>query len=319
MLPDNPELRWLRGNGVTQSTSKHVGKQGSIGTPLSLATWLRKYASFHRRAGPTPLIILAILAGVRDKNLFVTVHEIDPLRQAHRWIHRMYRKCETVLVFSENMKRAVEALEVESGKIVVTRCGMVIPPLAGQDHSKCIFFGGYNILTGKGYLPLLEALRILKSRGVIILLIIYVGHGCNGLETACEQACRGGVDEMIEWRDFFTASQLAGAYQGCKACIEPFTGGSARHPVTTAMANATPVIATRCVDIPEYLGASANYIDGSAESIADAISGIEHGRVDLYAIGTASRERAKEELNTLTVAQNLQRLYCRNQGSDGGA
>jgi len=259
--------------------------------------------------GSIPLFVLATLAGVRGRRLFVTVHEIDPMQQAHRWLNRMYRKCETVIVFSENMKRAVEALGVESGKIVVTRYGSVIPPLAIRERSKYIFFGGHNILSGKGYVSLIDCLRILKSQRIIIRLVIYAGHGCNGLEAAREQAFRAGVDDMIEWSDFFTASQLAAAYQECKACIVPFTGGSARHPVTTAMANATPVIATRCVDIPEYLGSSAIYVNGSAESIADAISGIEHGCIDVCALGTASRERAQDELNTLTVAQNLQRLY----------
>jgi hypothetical protein len=33
------------------------------------------------------------------------------------------------------------------------------------------------------------------------------------------------------------------------------------------MVNATPVIATRAVDIPEYLGELGIYVDGTAESI----------------------------------------------------
>ena len=52
----------------------------------------------------------------------------------------------------------------------------------------------------------------------------------------------------------YSEADLVSAYQTSKACIIPFTGGSARHPVTTAMANAAPVIATAAADIPEYLG-----------------------------------------------------------------
>jgi glycosyltransferase involved in cell wall biosynthesis len=259
--------------------------------------------------GSIPLFALAMLAGVRGKRLFVTVHEIDPLQHAHRWINRMYRKCETVLVFSENMKQAVQALGVDPNRIVVTRYSSVIPALLGQMRSKYIFFGGHNILAGKGYPALLEALRILKSRRVTIRLIIYVGHGCNGLEEAREQACHAGVDEMIEWSDFFTASQLAGAYQGCKACIVPFTAGSARHPVTTAMANATPVIATRCVDIPEYLGTSGIYVDGTAESIADSIEEVEANHIDLVRIGADLRVRATEELDVRNIAADMGSIF----------
>jgi glycosyltransferase involved in cell wall biosynthesis len=259
--------------------------------------------------GAVPLFVLAMLAGVRGRRLFVTVHEIDPLQQAHRWINRMYSRCERVIVFSENMKRAVEALGVESRRIVVTRYGSVIPALVSRERSQYIYFGGHNILTGKGYLSLLEALRILKSRGLMIRLMVYVGYGCNGLEEAQAEANQFSVADMIQWNEFFTSSELAAAYQSCKACIIPFTSGSARHPLTTAMANATPVIATRNIDIPEYLGSFGIYIDGSAESIADSIEDVEAGRMNLVEIGDALRKRATEELDVQHVAKDMREVF----------
>lgn len=110
---------------------------------------------------------------------------------------------------------------------------------------------------------------------------------------------------MMQWNEFFTSSELAAAYQTCKACLIPFTSGSARHPLTTAMANGTPVIATRNIDIPEYLGASGIYIDGSAESIAASIEQIEAGRVDLRRIGTELRAKAAEALDVRRVAADM--------------
>ena len=97
-------------------------------------------------------------------------------------------------------------------------------------------------------------------------MVIYVGYGCNGLDEAKELAIRKNVADMIQWQDFYTGEELAKVYQQSKACIIPFTGGSARHPLTCAMVNATPVIATRAVDIPEYLGDLGIYIDGSGVS-----------------------------------------------------
>jgi glycosyltransferase involved in cell wall biosynthesis len=259
--------------------------------------------------GSIPLFVLATLAHLRGKRLFVTVHEIDPFQQRHRWVNRMYGKCEAVIVFSEHMKQALEALGVDPKKIAVTRYGSVIPALVSQDRSQYIYFGGHNILKGKGYLPLLEALRILKARGVMIQLMIYVGYGCNGLQDAQAEASRQGLSDMIQWNEFFTSSELAAAYQKCRACIIPFTSGSARHPLTTAMANATPVIATRHIDIPEYLGSSGIYIDGTAESIADSIQEMEAGKFDLHRIGGELRAKAAEELDVHHVAEDMRTIF----------
>lgn len=116
--------------------------------------------------GCIPLFVLAMLAGFRHRRLFVTVHEIDPSQHRHRWINRMYSRSERVIVFSENMKQAVMGLGVDGQSIIVTRYGSVIPDLVIRERSKYIYFGGHNILTGKGYTPLLEALQILQSRGI---------------------------------------------------------------------------------------------------------------------------------------------------------
>lgn len=112
--------------------------------------------------GSIPFFVLAMLAGFTHKRLFVTVHEIDPFQQAHRWANRMYTRCEKVIVFSENMKHSLEALGIDRHRIVVTRYSSMIPALSDKTRSEYIYFGGHNILSGKGYKPLLEALRILK-------------------------------------------------------------------------------------------------------------------------------------------------------------
>jgi glycosyltransferase involved in cell wall biosynthesis len=259
--------------------------------------------------GPIPLFVLAMLAGVSRKRLIVTVHEIDPCQRKHKWINRLYRRCTQVLVYSEDMKRSVVALGVEPAKVRVTRYGAGMADLKQAQRTGYIYFGGHFIMNGKGYPDLIGALEILKSREIKIQLLIYVGHGCNGLEEAREMAVRAGVDDFIRWEEFFCGEELEGAYQSCKACIIPFTKGSARHPVTSAMTNATAVIATRCVDIPEYLGTLGIYIDGSSASIADAICDIEDQKVDVTKLGTALREKAMNELDFMRIAQELYEIY----------
>lgn len=262
--------------------------------------------------GSIPLFILAALAGLKAKRLFVTVHEIDPFQQRHRWVNRLYSNCEKVIVFSENMKATVAELGIDPATVVVTRYGSVIPDLVERRRDGYIFFGGHKILNNKGFASLIEALRILREKLIAIRLTIYAGHGCGGMQEAREMAARAGVDDMIEWREFFVGEELSVAYQSFKACIAPYTGGSARHTVTTAMANATPVIATRCVDIPEYLGSSGIYIDGSAASIAQAIIDAEADGAKLQAIGMELRQRAIQQLDVKAVAERMRDIYSRS-------
>lgn len=261
--------------------------------------------------GCIPLYIVIALASLFGKRVVVTVHEIDPIQRERHWLNRMYNKCAEVLVFSENMKRQVVALGAAPDKIKVIRYGASIPELVPAERKQYIYFGGHFILRGKGYVELLDSLAILKSKRRPIHVVIYVGYGCNGLEEAKDLAIRKHVAHMITWQDFYSGEELAKVYQRSKACIIPFTGGSARHPLTCAMVNATPVIATQAVDIPEYLGDLGIYIDGSAGSIADAIVEIESGSRDLSALGSSLRAKALTQLDYRKIGEELSREYSR--------
>ena len=264
--------------------------------------------------GCIPLFILISLASRSGKKVVVTVHEIDPFQLQHKRFNRLYDKCAEVLVYSENMKQQVVGLGASPDNIKVIRYGARVPELVPTDRNQYIYFGGHNISRGKGYTELLDALSILKSKELKIPLVIYVGYGCNGLQEAKQLAVRKDVADMIQWQDFYSAEELAKVYQQSKACIIPFSGGSARHPLTSAMVNATPVIATRAVDIPEYLGDLGIYVDGSAASIADAIAEIENGHKDLTSLGEKLRAKALAELDYSKIALNLSGEYSRLGG-----
>jgi glycosyltransferase involved in cell wall biosynthesis len=166
-------------------------------------------------------------------------------------------------------------------------------------------------MKGKGYEELIDALAILSSKGKSIRLVIYFGEGCHGLDQARELAAARGVAHMIEWREFLAPEELSAMYQSSKACIVPYTGGSARHPLSCALANATPVIATRTVDIQEYLGDLGLYVEGTGASIAQAISQVEEQLSDFRSLGTKMRERAIAELNIEKIARDMRCFYSR--------
>lgn len=307
--------------GKGQGTLKYLAVKGlRLDLPLATLRGLLYYNRARRANvihfdqvleafGCIPFFIVVALADVFDRKVVVTVHEVDPFQREHKWLNRLYNKCAEVLVYSEDMKQQIVSLGVRPEKIKTIRYGAMIPQLMPGDRTKYVYFGGHNIRRGKGYEELLQALAILKARGVGIPLTIYVGHGCNGIEEAREAATRAGVSDMIEWREFYSGNELAEVYQRSKVCIIPFTGGSARHPVSCAMVNATPVIATRAVDIPEYLGDLGIYVDGSAASIAEAILRVESGAVDLASLGGQLRKKAIAELDCQKIAEELSSMY----------
>jgi glycosyltransferase involved in cell wall biosynthesis len=265
--------------------------------------------------GCIPLLILVMLAGITKKRVVVAVHEIDPFQRKHRWVNRFYNKCAEVLVYSEHMKQQLVHLGASPDKIKTIKYGASVPELIERDRKNYLYFGGHNILSGKGYVAFLDSLTILQSRDVKVHMVIYVGHGCNGLQEAQKVADSKGVSGMIDWQEFYTGDELAKVYQASKACIVPFTGGSARHPLTCAMVNATPVIATRAVDIPEYLGDLGIYVDGSANSIADAICRMEEGSIDVTTLGKNLRAKALAELDYQKIAEELSGMYSRMSGT----
>lgn len=255
--------------------------------------------------GILPLFIMSLIPRVRRKKLIVTVHEIDPFQISHPWVNRLYGRCQCIFVFSADMKRQLTRLGISDARMRVIRYGTLIPELAETKRSGYIYFGGHHILKGKGYCEVLDALHLLKVKGVYVRLLIYFGKGCTGVDEAQNMAQQRNVDEMIEWREFLSGDELDKAYQSSRASIIPYTGGSARHPLSSAMANATPIIATRNIDIPEYLEDLGIYVDGSGESIAAAIEKIEQSPRGTAGLGDALRSKAAVDLNFDEIAKEV--------------
>ena len=271
------------------------------------------YDQVLRAFGFLSLLVLILLSRLFRKNMIATVHEIDPFQRTHKWLNRCYNYCARVLVYSRDMAVELMRLGVRPETIEIIRYGVEIPQLTSMDKTQFIYFGGHNILRGKGFQELLDALGILKKQGENIRVLIYVGKGCNGLSAAKEMARLAGVSDMISWSEFISGDDLVAAYQASKACLVPFTGGSARHPVSCAMANGIPVIATRAVDIPEYLGDLGYYVEGDGNSIAAAITAIERDPAAAASMGRDLRAKAIAELNFDGIAERVGALYSQLQ------
>jgi len=256
------------------------------------------------------LLSFLLLAKFRGKKVLITVNEIDPLQQKFRKLNQHYNKADKIFVYSESDKAELFELGVEKNKIKIIHYGVNLPPLKMISRDQFIFFGGHKLLVGKGFETVLRALYILKEQGIVIKLVIYVGEGCIGLDQGMKMVREQGLDDFIIWSKFFRGAELAEAYQKSIGCLIPYTGGSGRYPATMAMANATPVVATRCADLPEYLGDFGLYIDErSTFQLVNTIVGLIKDKKKVDSLGRKLRHRAEYEFDLDKVADDIIQEY----------
>lgn len=243
------------------------------------------------------------------KKVIVTIHELDPLQEKHRGLNRYYSQANKIIVFSHVFRDMLIGLGISAEKIkTVPFCVPLEAPM-GLPRDQFIFFGGHNLLKGKGYNTLLDAMEIIRSRGQNISVFIYTGM-CNGLIGGKEKVDDRGLNNFIRWSDFISGIDLAKEYQRSIACLIPYTSGSSRHPVTYAMANATPVISTNKIDLPEYLGEFGIYIkENSPKELADSMEYLMNNPHVVGSLGKKLRKRAEDRYNKDVVGKELIEIY----------
>jgi len=263
-----------------------------------------------RSFGFLSFMTFLVLARLVGKKVVVTIHEFDPLQVAHKGLNRRYNKAHRVIVHSRQFKDDLVERGVDEGRIEVIHQGVAVEKINEFDRDQFIFWGGHHLMGGKGFDTLLGAWKILRSKGKGVQLVIYVGYGCGGLDEGKAKVRDMDLEEHIVWSEFMSGSSLVEAYQRSLGCIIPFTRGSGRHPATTAMANATPIIATRKAELPEYLGEDAIYIEeNSPEELADAVLSLMNDRDGARTLGRNLRKRAEDKFSWKVIAGKVSKVY----------
>ena len=246
-----------------------------------------------RSFGIISLSVLLVLAKIVRKKTIVTVHELDPLQSRFVRINKVYNLADKITVYSSDLKNELLKFGVSNDKIVVIPYGVSVEPLENLERDKFVYFGGHKLLTGKGFDTLLHALKILESEGKSAKVVVYVGEGCIGHVEGKKMVTDMKLDSYVEWSDFLHGHTMTETYQRSFACLIPYTGSSGKYPATCAMANATPVIATRKAGIPEYLAELGIYIkENSPDELAAAMMAIMEEDASIIQLRGDLRERA---------------------------
>jgi glycosyltransferase involved in cell wall biosynthesis len=263
-----------------------------------------------RSFGILSLITLLILSKISGKKFVITVHEWDPMQVKYPNMNKYYNKADLILVYSEDFREELVKYGVSPDKIHVIHYGAAIDPLENLPRNQFIFFGGHKLLTGKGFDTLLNALKILETKGKQTKVKIYVGHGCLGHKEGIKLVSDMKLDSYVEWIDFLYNHYLTEAYQRSLACLIPYTGGSGKYAATCAMANSTPVIATRKAGLPEYLGDLGIYIkENSPEELAAAMIKIMEDDESSKKLRIDLRKKAIEQFSYNVITQQIVDAY----------
>ncbi len=140
-----------------------------------------------------------------------------------------------------------------------------LPPLPGK-----YFFYPANLYPHKDHILLLDALRLLRDRGVDCACVLTGQPVQPGIDIQRETATRG-LDDRVTWLGHVSAAAVRRLYEGAAALAFPSQFEGFGLPLVEAMACGCPVVATPAGSIPEVAGDAALLVAGTAEAFADAL------------------------------------------------
>lgn len=267
------------------------------------------------------LPLLSFLTFPTDSKRVVTIHEIDSIQKQFKLknfklttvkLNRVYNKADAIIVQTKPLKAQLEAWGILSEKIHIIPHGTNIPKLSSYPRDQIIFCGGHHLTHGKGFDLFLKALVILKEKGITPKVLI---HGLNreyGQEEGIEPIARMGLTDQINWFDYVFTNEEAlwTEYQKSLLAVIPYTTSEAGSTVTTAMANAVPVIASRAVGLPEYLGPEGVFVkDDAPAGLAEKMLGLIKDAPGRETVGHSLSERALKFFSWDVIAEQNIKLY----------
>ena len=200
-------------------------------------------------------------------------------------------------------------------KLRVVRCG--IEPGAFSTHRRGAP-GALHLLTvarlvpGKGHALLLEALRLLRSRGVLVEAT-FVGEGPerHGLE---ELAGALGVADRVRFAGAVGQDELPRWYERADAFCLPTLAEGLGVVLLEAMAAGLPVVSTRVMGVPEVVEEESTGLlvaPGRADELADALERLAASPELRERMGRHGRLRVEREFDLDAAAARLADLFER--------
>jgi len=253
-------------------------------------------AHFHQSASAFGYDSLRWFLRFAKNKTVVTIYRLSPIQETHPELNRIYNQADATIVSTDHMRQHLVRSGVLAQKIHVIPYGATSKPIPQVEGEGAIMFAGSPLIDVKGFAYLAKALKMLKDEGKPIRLKMHGYYLAGEREWAIDVIKKEGIDDLIEWLSFSSYDELIDAYQKSMCSVIPYIDYTPCFPITVAMANGVPVIASDAMGIPEYLGGGGGIIvkARSAEELADALRGVrddESLRLSLGKQGKAVAEK----------------------------
>jgi len=285
---------------------------------------------------PRSAMIAALAARLAGVPLVYHVHSPVSRDTTHwlkntvnSWIERIsVRRASALIAVSESLGRYIGRRRGVAGKLSVVPNGVPSPASAGESAEKSPpvrfnrssearpFTLGVVALfrPRKGVEVLLDALARLRDRGHPVRLRAIGGFESSQYEGQIKAlANQLGVADLIDWVGF--TEDVDAELARVDALVLPSLFGEGLPMVILeAMAAGLPVVATRVEGVPEAVRDGVDGViaePGDARSLADSISRMATGEIDLTAMGRNAAERHRERFSDLAMARGVAEIYRR--------
>jgi glycosyltransferase involved in cell wall biosynthesis len=155
----------------------------------------------------------------------------------------------------------------------------------------------------KNHVNLLEAVRLLRERDRLPLLLALSGADQGNLSFVKETAARLGIADAVRWLGFVPREDLVGLYRHAFALTYVTFFGPENLPTLEAFALGCPVVASDVSGAREQLGDAALLVDPrSPEQIAAAVTRLHAHPSERAALVERGRARARRFTSAEFVA-----------------
>ena len=266
-----------------------------------------------------PLPLLPLLGTVPS---FVIEYSNVPPTSGNRWLYEhVGRVCRGFVAVSDFMRDHLIAVGAPADRIHVIKSGAFFASDAASTAARFshrpsnalrVGIAG-QIASHKGHDVLVEALRLVRERGVPATVVAF-GDGdasyIHHLQTAIDEA---GLTDAWSWKGY--ERDKAALYQHMDVCAVPSRFGDPFPTVAMeAGAYGRPVIAARVGGLPEIVEDGTTGLvcePDDAASLASAIEWIAHHPDEAARMGEAGHRRVFAEFTVERMADGFERLFAR--------
>ncbi|ODS94024.1 MAG: colanic acid biosynthesis glycosyltransferase WcaL [Comamonas sp. SCN 65-56] len=204
------------------------------------------------------------------------------------------------------------------GKVQVVHCGLdqafhSVPAQPVPQAPRLVCVG--RLCEQKGQLLLVQALALLKQRGVVCELVL-AGDGEMRPQVEAEMA-RHGLQAQVRITGWIASGQVRDELLNARALVLPSFAEGLPVVIMEAMALRRPVLSTYVAGIPELVQPGRTgwlFPAGDVDALADAMQACLAAPPDeLQAMGDAARERVLQRHDVDTEAAKLLTLFRAHQ------